>query len=127
MLVDDDYYKLYKKDEVINYLENNSFCYNKYKFEPRCHTDGFYYKKINKSDYLICSYAAYNNKTNLFIFDLFRCSYKRLMSSEVNYPQKKPEALILGVDISKHQKGLDYLMANPYATKSEIYNVIENI
>lgn len=35
--------KLYKKDEVINYLENNSFSYNKYKFEPKCHTDGFYY------------------------------------------------------------------------------------
>lgn len=60
MLIDDDYYKLYKKDEVINYLENNSFSYNKYKFEPKCHTDGFYYKKINDSDYLICSYAVYN-------------------------------------------------------------------
>lgn len=127
MLIDDDYYKLYKKDEVINYLENNSFSYNKYKFEPKCHTDGFYYKKINDSDYLICSYAVYNNKTNFFIFDLFRCSYKRLTSLRVNYPQRKPEALILGVDISRHKKGLDYVLSNPYATKSEIYDIMGNV
>ena len=127
MLVDDAYYKLYKKEEVINYLEHNSFSFNKYKFEPRCHTDGFYYRKINDNDYLICSYAAYNNKTNIFIFDLFRCSYKRLTFSGVNYPQRKPEALLLGIDISKHKKGLDYVLSNPYATKSELYNVMRNV
>jgi len=35
--------------------------------------------------------------------------------------------LILGVNVSKHKKGLDYLMANPYASKYDIYSKIENI
>ena len=127
MLIDDKYRKLYNRDEVIKYLKNNSFKYNEYKFESACHTDGFYYKQINENDYLICSYAAYDEKRNIYIFDMFRCYYSKFKERGTNDPTCEPEDLILGVNVSEHKKGLDYLMANPYATKSEIYNIIGNI
>lgn len=127
MLIDDKYRKLYNRDEVIKYLSNNSFKYNEYKFESACHTDGFYYKQINENDYLICSYAAYDKKRNIYIFDMFRCYYSNFREGGTNDPTCEPEDLILGVNVSKHKKGLDYLMANPYASKYDIYSKIENI
>lgn len=127
MLIDDKYRKLYNRDEVIKYLKNNSFKYNEYKFESACHTDGFYYKQINENDYLICSYAAYDEKRNVYIFDMFRCYYSNFKEGGTNNPTCEPEDLILGVNVSEHKKGLDYLMANPYASKYDIYDKIENI
>lgn len=127
MLIDDKYRKLYNRDEVIKYLKNNSFKYNEYKFESACHTDGFYYKQINENDYLICSYAAYDEKRNIYIFDMFRCYYSKFKERGTNDPTCEPEDLILGVNVSEHKKGLDYLMANPYASKYDIYDKIENI
>lgn len=127
MLVDDGYNKKYRKEEVINYLECNFFTYSKYKFDSRCPTDGFYYKKISDNDFLICSYASFNEKNKIFIFDLFRCTYSKFKASGVNNPVKEPEDLILGVDILRHKKGLDYVLSNPYATKSEIYDVMGNV
>lgn len=127
MLIDDKYRKLYNRDEVIKYLSNNSFKYNEYKFESACHTDGFYYKKINENDYLICSYAAYDKKRNIYIFDMFRCYYSKFKERGTNDPTYEPEDLILGVNVSEHKKGLDYLMANPYASKYDIFSKIENI
>lgn len=127
MLIDDKYRKLYNRDEVIKYLKNNSFKYNEYKFESACHTDGFYYKQINENDYLICSYAAYDEKRNVYIFDMFRCYYSKFKERGTNDPTCEPEDLILGVNVSEHKKGLDYLMANPYASKYDIYDKIENI
>lgn len=127
MLIDDKYRKLYNRDEVINYLINNSFKYNKYKFESACHTDGFYYKKINENDYLICSYAVYDQKRNIYIFDMFRCYYNKFNESGTNNPSYEPEDLILGVNVSEHKKGLDYLMTNLYASKYDIFSKIENI
>lgn len=127
MLIDEKYRKLYYRDEVINYLINNSFNYNKYKFESTCHTDGFYYKKISENDYLICSYAVYDTKRNIYIFDMFRCYYSKFNASGTNDPIYEPEDLILGVNVSKHRKGLDCLMANPYASKYDIFSKIENI
>lgn len=127
MLIDDKYRKLYNRDEVIKYLKNNSFKYNEYKFESACHTDGFYYKQINENDYLICSYAAYDEKRNIYIFDMFRCYYSKFKERGTNDPTYEPEDLILGVNVSEHKKGLDYLMANPYASKYDIYGKIENI
>lgn len=127
MLIDDKYRKLYNRDEVIKYLKNNSFKYNEYKFESACHTDGFYYKQISENDYLICSYAAYDEKRNIYIFDMFRCYYSKFKERGTNDPTYEPEDLILGVNVSEHKKGLDYLMANPYASKYDIYGKIENI
>lgn len=127
MLIDDKYRKLYNRDEVIKYLKNNSFKYNEYKFESACHTDGFYYKQISENDYLICSYAAYDEKRNIYIFDMFRCYYSKFKERGTNDPTCEPEDLILGVNVSEHKKGLDYLMANPYASKYDIYDKIENI
>ena len=127
MLIDDNYYRQYKRDEVIWYLEDNSFSYNNYKYDPRSHTDGFYYKKIGENDYIVCCYASYNEKTNMYVFDLFRCTYNHLPSLQVNYPIKKPDPLILGVDIAHHKKALDYLLSSPYATRQDINNKIENI
>lgn len=127
MLIDDKYRKLYNRDEVIKYLKNNSFKYNEYKFESACHTDGFYYKQISENDYLICSYAAYDEKRNIYIFDMFRCYYSKFKERETNDPACEPEDLILGVNVSEHKKGLDYLMANPYASKYDIFSKIENI
>lgn len=127
MLIDDKYRKLYNRDEVIKYLSNNSFKYNEYKFESACHTDGFYYKQINENDYLICSDAAYDEKRNIYIFDMFRCYYSKFKERGTNDPTCEPEDLILGVNVSEQKKGLDYLMANPYASKYDIYDKIENI
>ena len=127
MLIDDKYRKLYNRDEVIKYLKNNSFKYNEYKFESACHTDGFYYKQIKENDYLICSYAAYDEKRNIYIFDMFRCYYSKFKERGTNDPTCEPEDLILGVNVSEHKKGLDYLMANPYASKYDIFSKIENI
>lgn len=127
MLIDDKYRKLYNRKAVIDYLENNSFKYNEYKFESACHTDGFYYKQISENDYLICSYAAYDEKRNIYIFDMFRCYYSKFKERGTNDPTCEPEDLILGVNVSEHKKGLDYLMANPYASKYDIYDKIENI
>ena len=127
MLIDDKYRKLYNRKAVIDYLENNSFKYNEYKFESACHTDGFYYKQISENDYLICSYAAYDEKRNIYIFDMFRCYYSKFKERGTNDPTCEPEDLILGVNVSEHKKGLDYLMANPYASKYDIYGKIENI
>lgn len=127
MLIDDNYYRQYKRDEVISYLEDNSFDYNKGKYSPQSHTDGFYYKKIGEKDYIVCCYASYNEKTNMYVFDLFRCTYSHLPSLQVNYPIKKPDTLILGVDIAHHKKALDYLLSSPYATRQEVNIKVGNI
>lgn len=108
-------------------MEDNSFSYNNYKYDPQSHTDGFYYKKIGEKDYIVCCYASYNEKTNIYVFDLFRCTYSHLPSLQVNYPIRKPEPLILGVDIDHHKKALDYLLSSPYVTRQDINNKIENI
>lgn len=127
MLIDDNYYRQYKRDEVIWYLEDNSFSYNNYKYDPRSHTDGFYYKKIGEKDYIVCCYASYNEKTNMYVFDLFRCTYSNFPSLQVNYPIRKPDPLILGVDIAHHKKALDYLLSSPYATRQELNIKVGNI
>lgn len=124
MLIDDNYARQYKRDEVISYMKDNSFVYNKGKYSPQSYTDGFYYKKIGEKDYIVCCYASYNEKTNMYVFDLFRCTYSHLPSLTVNYPISKPDLLILGVEISKHKSGLDYLLSNPYATQKDVYNLM---
>lgn len=127
LLVDFSYANINHKNEVIFYLITNGFKYSKYKYDPCSSSTGFYYKKIGDNDYLVCICAAGDEKSNIYVYDMFRCTYSKFTLNRNIRPDMRASELILGINISKHKSGLDYLLSNPYATQKEVYNVMNDL